>query len=187
MRAVKRLLLASIGLSAAVLVAVVVVLMAATVVWFGTGADPSDAFRQPDLANSSLSADLIWDDGTSNAQLAPVEAEQLTNAWADAFALLERRSGGELVDFERRFDPRIAEGFGVEGEWAPFVVLEHGISLELLSTNRQVAAVRVEVTLDRHSGGPSLVLVETYEAVLANQSSGWTIITFNRVDALIKS
>lgn len=187
MKSVKRLVLASIGLTTALLVVLVVALMATTIVWVGTGADPSDAFREPSLANSSLSADLLWDDATSNALMSPVESEQLANAWADAFALLERRSSGHTVDFERRFDVRIADGLGGDGAWTSFEVLEHDISLELLSTNRQVAALRVDVTIDRRSEGSPLVMVETYEAVLANRSSGWTVITFNRVDVLMES
>lgn len=187
MRSVKRLLLASIGVTTALLVILVVALMAATVVWVGTGADPTDAFREPSLANSSLSADLVWDDATSNALLGPVESEQLADAWADAFALLERRSSGETVNFERRFDVRIADGFAADGAWAPFEVLEHDISLELVSTNRQVAALQVKVTVDRRSEGAPLIMIETYEAVLANRTNGWTIITFNRVEALMES
>ena len=186
MKTLKRLLLTSIGVGGALMVVLLVATLASTVVWVGTGADPTDAFREPSLDNSSLSADLFWEDTAANARLGPVESEQLADAWADGFALLERRSAGEDVDFTRRFDDAIAEGFAGANSWAPFEVIEHEISLELLTTNRQIAALTVDVTLDRGDDVP-LVLVETYEAVMANGSSGWTVITFNRVDVLIQS
>lgn len=188
MKRLKRLMLASVGMIAIGAVLATLLTLSAVVVWFGTGADPSDAFNEPELLNSSLTAERNWNDRTVSGELSTLEATLLTDAWADAFALLERRSNGETVDLERRFHPDLAAGLAsawptTEHSSVPVAVLRHDITIELVSTNRQVVALTVDVTLDRTIDGSTISSTETYESVMVNGLSGWTVVTFNRTGA----
>jgi hypothetical protein len=181
-RRLKRALFAVGGMATAVAAFGLLLAASTILVIAGTGANPTDAFRDPELQNTSLSAELVWSDGTINGRLGPLESDALADAWADAIALVERRSNGETVDFVRRFDPSTARSLEHDGslEWSPFSVVEHRITLDLVTTNRQVVAITADVALRRTVAGTSFESVDTYEAVLANGDSGWVVVTINR-------
>lgn len=182
MKRIKRLLLAALGVASGLALVVALLAFSSVIVFAGTGADPSDAFRAPELENSSLSAARTWNENERNALLGTLEAERLGLAWADAFALIERRSAGDDVDFTVRFDESIAQHLAAPDDtvWVPFEVIEHDITIDLVSANRQVVALTVDVTVAHDLGTGTIEAVDTYEAVVANGPSGWTIATFNR-------
>jgi hypothetical protein len=189
MKRLKRLLVTFGALASALALVTLLAAISAVLVLVGSGADPTDAFRAPDLGNTSISAELSWTDGTGTARLGTLEADRLADGWADAVALIERRSNGEAVDFGRRFDPTIARSLAADGpnDWSPFTVIEHRITIDLVSRNRQVVAITADVTVRRAFSNGELETADTYEAILANGVSGWVVVTLNRTDSLIRS
>jgi len=183
----KRILLTFGGLAAVFALVIVMLTISTVLVLVGSGADPTDAFRAPDLANTSLSAELSWQDGTDSSKLGTLEAERLAAGWADAIALIERRSNGATVEFARRFDPTISRSLAADGpeDWSPFSVTEHRITIDLVSRNRQVVAITADVTLHRAFSGVAVESVDTYEAVMTNSERGWVVVALNRTDSLI--
>lgn len=189
MKRIKRLLLAGIGAIAVLALAIALLTLSSPVVFADTSAEPSDAFRPPDLAYSSFPVALRWNDTTGSAQLSTLEMDRLGAAWADAFELIERRSNGETVDFTRRFHDSIALLLGAPRDttWSPFAVVQHDVTLDLVSSNRQVVALTVQVEIDHIVSVSTVRSIDTYQATFAHGANGWLIVTFNRTGTLPQS
>lgn len=189
MKRIKRFLLAGVGAIAGLALAIALLTLSSPVVFTGTSAEPSDASRPPELAYSSPPVAVTWNDTTDRTQLGTVEMDNLGLAWAEAFQLIERRSNDENVDFSRRFHHSIALFLGAPGDttWSPFAVVQHDITLDLVSSNRQVVALTAQVEIDHVVGVSAVRSIDTYQATLANGANGWSIVTFNRTDTLPQS